>query len=319
MVNQQPTIENFIDAIIYLHRGAPYSKVLASFGISPGQLCHKVIRTMDELIAHASPEDREILILISSDEQARNAVFRMEPEFIDQQYGRVASGAQKRFYGGTLTNEDNKIDLAYSALTKARPELKSTDREAVIRGVRSLPYNLRDYLYHDLRLGGLMINRFGPGEKGSPLPVLELYDRGYQQMSRDASIFDLAQALHQHKWGPKFRAPSFYWQDISRRRHVVHHTLTEENPVLASPDREEVVREIERLPGSLTQYFHRLELGGLMVNAYPKDGQNDSARAVLTDYDEVRQQLTGDTSLLSRSKDPFLEFDSRNRLIRHGR
>jgi len=160
------------------------------------------------------------------------------------------------------------------------------------------------------------MNTFEKGKQGSPLTVLKVFDRVYQRKTGDSSLFDLSQQHHLHKWGDNFRAPCSYWQNSSNVEEAVYHTLTENNPQLASIDREDVIGSIKNLPPNLQDYLSNIGLLGLMTASFAK-GKRGSPLVVLEVFDGVYQRKTGDSSLFDKTQKYYLEFDAQNRLIRY--
>ena len=208
----------------------------------------------------------------------------------------------------------NVETAVYHTLSENNPQLKSQDRVDVISAIKSLPINLADYL-HGIGLGGLMMNAFPKGEIGSPLAVLKVFDRAYQQKTGDKSLFDLSEELHLHEWGDKFNAPNSYWAKQINVETAVYHILTENNPQLSSQDRVDVISAIKSLPTNLTDYLSDIGLVGLMSQAFPK-GETNSPLAVLKVFDRAYQQKTGDNSLFDKTQQSYLDYYKSNILIR---
>jgi hypothetical protein len=150
----------------------------------------------------------------------------------------------------------------------------------------------------------VMAGVLGKGKKESPLAVLEVFDRVYMRTG-DASLFDLSQDEHIHEWGDNFIAPQSYWQDPQKVEVAIYHTLTENMPELASPERKEVIAGIKNMPKALWDYFRSLGLAGLMVSAFGK-GEACSPLAVLKVFDRVYQREKGNPSLFDLNQEEHL-------------
>jgi len=210
-------------------------------------------------------------------------------------------------------NPINVEGAIYHILTENNPKLASIERAEVIEGVKNLPTNLTRYL-HSIGLGGLMINASGKENKNSPLAVLEIFDKVYQRKTGDKSLFDLNQEKHLHRWGDNSNASQNYWQNSANVEEAIYHTLTENNPQLASIERREVIEAIKNLP-AIGRYMRSIKLGGLIVTAFKKE-KSDSPLAVLEIFDNAYQRKTGDKSLFDITQENYISFDERNRLIR---
>ena len=92
-------------------------------------------------------------------------------------------------------DEKNVEKAVYHTLTENHPELASTNREEVIEGIKRLTTNLADYFY-SIGLRGLKFNAFNKKERGSPLAVLKVFDKVYQRITTDTSLFDAGQKCY---------------------------------------------------------------------------------------------------------------------------
>lgn len=318
MTRRKHPPQQFIEAIIARDRGMSYEDVLTTFEITPNQLYRAVTRDLEDLIRYAEGSERRPLEQISADSERKRELFNMGEAFVCAQYdriqGKIPGEKQRRIYNGTYTHPFNVETLVYYALTQDNPPLSSHDRIVVVGTIQGLPTNLKKY-FHQLGLGSLMVSAFEKGQRGSPLAVLEVFDRVYQRITGDASLFDLTQEQHLHRWGDTFRAPQGYWRDQANVEEAVYHTLIEAQPELVSSDRVTIVGTIQGLPTNLQKYFHQLGLAGLMVSAFEK-GQQDSPLTVLEVFDRVYQAKTGDVSLFDQSKPMYLAVDGGWRIIR---
>ena len=92
-------------------------------------------------------------------------------------------------------NPANIEEAVYHTLTENHPQLASTNRCEVVEGIMSLPRNLAEY-FKSIGFSGLMTEAFEKGKIGSPLAVLEVFDRVYQSNTGDVSLFDKTQACY---------------------------------------------------------------------------------------------------------------------------
>lgn len=231
----------------------------------------------------------------------------MGEQFIQGQYTRMrdenSANRRTKFYDGTYLHPENVELLVYYALVFNNPQLGSSDRAKVIQGMKGLPRNLKTYL-HLLSLGGLMNSAFEKGERSSPLAVLKVFDAAFQRRTRNASLpslFDLSQEEHLHEWGDNFQAPNAYWKNPVNVENAVYHVLTENNAILVSTNRAEVISGIKKLPLNLKEYFISLGLSGLMSRGFEK-GDQDSPLTVLKAFDRAYQRETRDVSLFDLSQ-----------------
>ena len=314
MKNNKPTVEDYISAILDRNRGISYPDVLVKYNITPTQFYRAVTRELSDFVRITSGKKRQILQQINSEQDKITKLFDMGEEFVNEQYDSIQQGRQSKFYEGTFRHPRNIESVVYHALTNKTQELSSQDRAEVISAIKSLLTTLSNYLYN-IGLGGLMMHAFPKEERGSPLAVLKLFDRVYQQKTGDKSLFDLSEELHLHEWGDKFHAPHSYWAKQINVETAVYHTLSENNPQLKSQDRVDVISAIKSLPINLADYLHGIGLGGLMMNAFPK-GEIGSPLAVLKVFDRAYQQKTGDNSLFDKTQQSYLDYYKSNILIR---
>ncbi|PIN86428.1 hypothetical protein COV19_05080 [Candidatus Woesearchaeota archaeon CG10_big_fil_rev_8_21_14_0_10_44_13] len=207
-----PTIEDCIEAIIARDRGMPYPEVLKTFELTPNKFARTISMELGSYIALTSGERRKILEGIISDPERRRELFNMGEEFVKEQYdriqGRIHREKQSHFYHGTHFHPKNVDALVYYALTSNNPSLSSNCRNVVIEGIKNLPLDLAKY-FMKIGLRGLMSNEIAcRGKADSPLAILKIFDKVYRQKTGDASLFDLSQKEHLHRWGDNFMAPS---------------------------------------------------------------------------------------------------------------
>jgi len=200
----------------------------------------------------------------------------------------------------------------YIALTTDNPILKSRNREKVISEIKKITSNFQEYL-RSLKLSGMFNCTQKKGEKGSPLAVLKIFDKVYQEKTLEASLFDLTQKGHLHEWGDTFNAPNNYWKNPSNVEKAIYHSLTEENPELASSDRKEVIDAIKKMSGRLQDHLHSIGLYGLMISAFKK-GEQDSPLAVLKIFNKVYQEKTQEASLFDKTQKIYLKTVKKNRI-----
>jgi hypothetical protein len=205
-------------------------------------------------------------------------------------------------------DQANAEEAIYHALTEHNPKLASQDRKKVVAAVKRLPSNLQSYLY-SIGLNGVMMNAFREGERDSPLAVLMLFDKVYQDKTGDSSLFNLSRKYHLHRWGDEFCAQRSYWQNQSNVEEAVYHTLAEYNHQMASRNREKAVTAFKKLPSNLRKYFYSIGMGGLMRI------QRDSPALILQIFDQAYQKITGNQSLFDDTQDIYLKFDSKKRLV----
>lgn len=216
-------------------------------------------------------------------------------------------------WGGSLQipnkywdNIGNRMEAVYHSLVEDRSAFASKQRTEVIDAIKNLPKNMAEY-FQSIGLGGLMSSAFKGKDKNSPLKVLELYDRAYQEKTGDASLFDLSEKYHLHRWGSDITASNSFWDDPLNVEDAVYHSLTENNPKLKSKNREEVVGEIKKLPTDLSYYLgNKIGLSGLMRSQAFKKEEKGSPLAILEIFDTVYQRMSGDVSLFDLNQEIHL-------------
>lgn len=171
-------------------------EVLSKYNLTPRDLFIAVKRNIWDLIPGSSDDMKPILIDIAADEDRKRELFRMGPEFIKESYGRMKSrGSEetKKLPDGIFEHPENIEFLSYYGLALNNPEIGSTNRAFVVRGIEDLPSSLQFYL-DQIGLAGLMVHGFKAGEKHSPLAVIKALDRAYQKITGDPfSLFDTSQ------------------------------------------------------------------------------------------------------------------------------
>ena len=306
MIRRKPTINDYVYAILNRDNGDLYSDVLGRYDITADQFGGAVNRILENYVQLAARELCPILEAIAKNPERRKELFNMGEEFVKQQYdrmyGKIPGETQTRFYKGTFFHSENIDTLVYYALTFHNRALTSTNRKKAVRGIKNLPHSLAKYLQH-IKLAGLM-SAFEKGEKG-PWAVLEIFDKVYQRKVGDKSLFDLTQKEHLHRWGDNLKASNSYWQNSANVEEAVYHILTENNPVLASSNREKVIKSIKCLPSNLVYYLYDIGLSGLMANAFVK-GKMCSPLAVLEVFDRAYRNKTGDKSLFDLTQKEHL-------------
>ena len=110
-------------------------------------------------------------------------------------------------------------------------------------------------------------------------------------------------------------APNSYWKNRQNVEEAVYHILTENRPELTSRSRKKVIEAIRGLPVQMSLYFSGIGLRSIMSNAF-ENAKKNTTKAIFEVFDRVYQRRTGDMSLFDESQDLFLEFDSKNRLVR---
>jgi hypothetical protein len=299
-MNRKPSLEDCVDAIIARDSGMPYSEVIEAFDITPNQFALAVTRDLANYIRLTRGNIQSTLREISKDDARLIDLFNMGEEFVRGQYDAILADEQAILYYGTCMHPENRAALAYHALVLHNPKMGSRNRRTVIKAIEALPSRLEKYM-HSIKLGGLMSSSLN----GSPLGVLECFDRDYQRKTGDSSLFDLSQRYHIHKWGEHIKAPQSYWHDPANAGDAIYHVLTENRPSLASNDRKKVIKSLKRMPSKLKEYFYAIGLSGIMVNAF-EEGHRDSPSAVLEFFDLEYQKRTGDKSLFDLTQPQHL-------------
>ncbi len=289
------TLEQRINAIIDRASGLPYPEVLETHRLTPNQFDIAVNRDLAELALSATGKAKHVLEGILADDERRMELFRMGEEFLQKQYLQVVAERSARgrgkFCHGTLLHPANVELLIYYALTFHNPKLASLNRTEVVHGIRTLPQCLSPY-FARIGIGGVMMHAL----ENSPLSVLQAFDRVYQRKTGDVSMFDLSQPEHMHEWSD-FKASQAYWQDPLRAEKAVYHTLSENNPLLKSTNRAEVIQGLKVLPRNLGAYFTTLGLSGLQSRKH-----QTSEFAILKAFDRTYQRITGDASLFDQTQ-----------------
>ena len=286
------------DAIIKRASGRlSFLETIEEYSITPGMLAQAFTMNRKRVLRSAPPRQRPLLEQIVTDEEKRPGFFRMDYGFLEEQYLRVSGGKRKKpqeqFVKGTFFNPENVEDIVYIALKLDNPQLESGSRRDAVNTLKNLPKGLKKYLV-GLGLGGLMNNAFEGAKKGSPLAVIEAFDRAYQRIRNDLySLFELSRPLHLHKWGEQFKAPQSYWDNPKNVAETVYHMMTQHTPqkkvmsLLNSKTRKEVVQGISKLPKALDEYFVYGELSRIT-------GKGNTVLQLLEAFDRGYQKVTGD-------------------------
>jgi hypothetical protein len=200
-------------------------------------------------------------------------------------------------------NPQNRQTAVYHILTKKHPELNSKDRQRIVNEIGKFPKNLYGYF---LGLGLQSGMWDSTEEKDSPLSVLKAFDKEYQKQSGDRySLFDLSHTPHLHEWKIVRNAGQCYWKNPENVQKAIYHTLIEQNPELASTDREELINGIKQFPNQLLQYLKDKKLTGILTS-FPK-GQKGSVVFFMQAFDREFQEQTGEPSLFDSTLDTYLE------------
>lgn len=312
MLSNASDLENLINAIIERDSGTPYLEALDKYFVSPQSFYFAVTAQLNELVRFSQGRKKRVLAEIAKDEERRRELFRIDEEVLRKQYKKIKQREQTAFFTGTYLHPKNMEAIVYYALVLHNPELGTSKRENVLKAVRGLKRNLQEY-FIVIGLSGLM-NHLGKGKKDSPLEILKIFDRAYQERTSQPSLFDLKQEYHLHRWGPRFVYKGKYNSKVTDGiEEAIYHTLTEAVPSLASKNRSEVVEAIKNLPLGLAKYFFSLGLRGIMKRGFKK-GEVNSPRAVLNVYKSAYMRGTGDISLFDKSKSPYIEFDGKKRV-----
>jgi len=292
-------IEDRIAAILDRDRGVPYTRVLEKYDLTPNQFSRAINRNLSYLIQNAPGNDKKVLEDIAKDEDKKRELFIMEDEFLQQQYlriqGKITGEKQNKFHDGTLKHSKNIENIIYFALTYNNPKLASKNREEVIQEIKNLNVNLQNY-FHNIGLSGVMTNGFEEGEQDSPLAVIKVFNKLYQEKTGDVSLFDLSQKIHLHEWDIGYHAPNKYWNDPDNVKKAMYHIFSEQNPDLVSKNRKKVIKGINKLPSKLWKYFCSIGLIGPMSKTY-LEGKNRSPFAMIKVLDSIYREKTGDVSL----------------------
>jgi hypothetical protein len=294
MTLKKEDLEDRLNAIIARDSGMPYPEVLETFNLEPNQFGRAVLIDLEVYLNMAEGSIHDQVLRIKSDESRRIKMFDMGEEFIRDLYSRVKSGEVRRIYTGTLVHPRNREFLAYYALVASNPLIGSNDRAEVIKGIKELTRNLKAYL-HKVGLKGLMISMEGPGEKDSPLAVLRLFDKVYQEKTHDKSLFDLSQEEHLHPWGDVNEAPQGYLKDKVRLRDAVYHRLPEQIHAFKSRDRTDLVNAINQLSNRSSDQLY--DLLKMLINGKQTGLTNGSVLELIKLFDEAYQLETKGKSL----------------------
>ena len=183
-----------------------------------------------------------------------------------------------------LKDPDRAGKAAYHTLTEENPKFKL--RPGAISEFKKLEHVSRHFTR--LKLRKLMRLGFKGKYKDSPLPVILAFDRGYQDATKDTSLFDQKQEQHLHLWN--FRTPQGYWSEIKNKREAVYHVLTEHDARLASKDKTIASSALNGISG-FKELFADSGLAGLMMRL------GNSVYEMLKLYDSQRKVL-GYTGIL---------------------
>ncbi|RJQ15662.1 hypothetical protein C4573_05895 [Candidatus Woesearchaeota archaeon] len=242
-----------IEAILARDKGMPFHEVLSEYGITAKQFTLAFFKFAKVEAYRRNIPDflRESIDVLLADPQRTKELFRMEPDYLHQQYDDLMSGECDKFDDGAFSHPENVKHIVYYALGIHTPLLDNPDRKAVLEGLRSLPYSLADH-FIAIGLEGLLNTM-----KRSPLKLIQVFDQAYQDATGDKSLFDLKQETHMHFWD--FALPKNYWT-AEKKEEAVYHLLTEQCPLLASEDRTAVLNE---LAGVQLLTLHELKKIGL--------------------------------------------------------
>ncbi|MEK6926554.1 MAG: hypothetical protein AABW50_04725 [Nanoarchaeota archaeon] len=296
-----------ITAILDRDEGTPYSLVLGRHSITPTQFA-RAVRNLETLLIE-DKETKQVLQTIYSNPNRVRELFKMEERFLEEQYDRIckekANRGRGKFYEGTFFNPENVNKLIYLALCSHNPELGRGNREKIVEKLVNLPSNLFDYLRFDIALGGLMHSALPKEKRDSPLEILKIFDREYQQRTGDQSLFDLSQKSHLHEW--QFKVGARYWERGDNVEQAVYHTLTEFDSRLKLGDRRQVIEAIKKLPSKRESFFREVGLGGILhISKKKRRTKTSSPFTVLYYFDKIRQRITGDTSLFDLEQEIHL-------------
>lgn len=196
-------------------------------------------------------------------------------------------------------DEEGIEDAIYHTLAAWYRKLGSKNRKTVLQALeklRTFPAKLTKTL--------VKFNINGKRHE-SPLEWVFAYDRAYQRRFKDAGLFDLDEPLHAHWWELGFTKKlqlHRYRKDAESMERAIYHAMVEDNPVLASTDRDEVIAGMRAL-SPLQKYFERISLRSL-VHRSKWDPAEETVRA----FDRVWQSETGNRSLFDQAFDDYLEF-----------
>ena len=345
-MTQGASIENRIDAILARDRGMPYSDTLSTFGLTPRQFSESLNFRIDYLISNAEGTTNQTLQSIKQDSVRRANLLEMEEVFVRAQYRAMMrnrfDGKGSKLPHGILIHPRNRENLAYHAIAFHNPgiysytnsaaeafeplnfkmlqasrrlivgtlnNLKAFEKEGTIQGNHT---GLKNYLTI-IGLDGLFQKPEDDGGGCSPHNVFGLFDNAYRRKTGDASLFDLTQKEHLHRWSDVFNARLNYWQNPENVDEAVYHLLTEGNPLLASRERKTVVNAMHHFPTSVQKYFKTLGLGPVMGGAFET---HESTTGIFNVFNKIYMRITADKSLFDASEPYHLKFDRMHRLIR---
>jgi len=210
--------------------------------------------------------------------------------------------------------DKSKVEEAiYHRLNEDNPIMVSNNRSKIVECINSFPQNLTEYFY-SIGFSGLIMTAFENEKRGSPLAILEVFDKVYQRETKDVSLFDLNQKEHLHKWKVAGHVSNYYWKNSKNVDEAVYHILTETNPNLLCSDKSIIIQTIKAFPPNLSDYFEDLGLGSVMQFAF--EGSLGSPLKVLKVFDKVYQNKTEDTSLFDNTQKYYLKLSGKNRIIR---
>ena len=315
---------NDLSAVVARMNGMPYNQVLSNFSTNPRRFFFSVTKGLEDL-ANLATEDVARKILGFNDEAVTKMV-EMDEEFLRQTYQRVQErkagflsytfSHRSAITGLVVPHERNIENVVYIALTYHHPALASSDREIVINELTRIALADRDkpisvYFSSNLRLGTVMNVT---DVHSSPLMVLRCFDRKFQEITGNASLFDLSQPVHLHEWGEIFKASHKYYELQANRDGVVYHAFTAHTDpglriLLGSGQRENVLRGIELMVPS-NKPFRKIGLDGV-IGYYFSITQGEYQRSVLKSFDREYMRIHGGKSLMGN-----LVFDNRNRFVR---
>src|SRR3989344_4891852 len=319
---------NDLEAVVARMNGRPYHQVLSEFGTSPSRFLFSVTKGIDDLVKLAIAKgfnyfqiSREIH---GFNDENITRILEMDYDFLRERYRMIQEGMAKKFSEGTfmhrsivsdskVSHERNIENVVYIALTYHHPALASSDREIVINELTRIALADRDkpisvYFSSNLRLGTVMNVT---DVHSSPLMVLRCFDRKFQEITGNASLFDLSQPVHLHEWGEIFKASHKYYELQANRDGVVYHAFTAHTDpglriLLGSGQRENVLRGIELMVPS-NKPFRKIGLDGV-IGYYFSITQGEYQRSVLKSFDREYMRIHGGKSLMGN-----LVFDNRNR------
>ncbi len=255
----------------------------------------KTAQTLNEIIESRDNYKK------TGEEGLFNNLLEMDKPFLIERYNSLMGKnhvQKKKFVDGTYFNKNNVEFIVYYALTSANPNLASHNRQEIINGINALPRNLSGY-FRDLKLQGLACNYLQNELKGSPLGILQIFDKYYQKKTGDKSLFDLNEKTHLHPWGDKFQAPQRYMCGELGEQAILH-SVKEQYSGLNSNSREEVIKTIKGMKKNLKEIIQdiRIKTGAKKMQ--------DSRIQLLRLIDKNYQTRTGDKSLFDLNEKTHL-------------